>query len=155
MKFGPTLFLVLAAGILALPHVARADLVSDVLRCTGDPCVVTFNAGGEIGAFKAAAAEARSSGRRVVINGPCLSACAIFADQARDSVCITRQARFGFHKGYVMREPVAGRPTKPVGRFIPKHSRDIASWVEKNGGFPNRGYNLMNASAAKRIWRSC
>jgi hypothetical protein len=148
----------IALGILvvwAAPQHAKADVVSDVLGCTGDPCVVTYNPGGEVGEFKAAAREINRTGRRVVIDGPCLSACAILADQARGRVCVTNNAKFGFHKGYVLQVPVAGGPVRLVKRFNPSHSRDIASWVQKNGGYPSRGYRLMRTNVAKRIWRSC
>jgi len=141
--------------IAAAPQAARADIVSQVLGCTGNPCVVNYNGGGEVAAFKAAAREIRRSGRRVVINGPCLSACAILADQARDRVCVTSRARFGFHKGLVLRRYTAGGPFRLVKRFNPSHSRDIAGWVNRNGGFPSRGFRVMGRSAAKRIWRSC
>lgn len=147
--------LVAAIGLLAAPHAGRADIVSDVLKCDGDPCIVSFNAGGEIGAFKAAAREIKRSGRRVVINGPCLSACAILADEARGRVCVTSKARFGFHQGFVLEQPTAGGPMRFVKRFNPSHSRDIAGWVGKNGGYPSRGFRVMNAGAAKRIWRPC
>jgi hypothetical protein len=153
MKFAHAL--VLALGVLAAPHAAYADVVSDVLKCDSDPCVVSFNSGGEVGAFKAAAREIKRSGRRVVINGPCLSACAILADEARSNVCVTSKARFGFHKGFVLEQPTAGGPMRFVKRFTPRHSRDVAGWVNRNGGFPNRGFRYMNASAAKHIWRGC
>jgi len=147
--------LVLVIGLLAAPHGSRADIVSDVLKCDSDPCVVSFNSGGEIGAFKAAAREIKRSGRRVVIDGPCLSACAILADEARGRVCVTSKARFGFHKGFVLAQPTAGGPMHFVKRFTPQHSRDIAGWVGKHGGYPSRGFRYMNAGAAKRIWRAC
>lgn len=147
--------LIVFLGVLAAPAAGRADVVSEVLKCDSDPCVVSFNAGGEIGAFKAAARQIKASGRRVVIDGPCLSACAILADEARNSVCVTKKARFGFHKGFVLEQPMAGGPPRFVKRFNPKHSRDIAGWVSKNGGYPSRGFRFMNASAAKRIWRAC
>lgn len=147
--------LLASAGLMAAANVAQADAVSDVLRCEGDPCVVKFNPGGEIGSFKAAARELKRSGRRVVIDGPCLSACAILADEARGRVCVTSKARFGFHKGYVLAQPAAGGPPRLVKRFTPGHSRDIAGWVRKHGGYPSRGFNVMGARAAKNIWRSC
>lgn len=147
-------FLILAATLAASAS-ARADIVSDVLECTGDPCVVSFNAGGEVSSFKAAAREAKRTGRRVVINGPCLSACAIFADDARSQVCITSKARFGFHKGFVVDQPMAGGHYRLVKRFTPSHSPDIANWVKKNGGYPSRGFNIMRASAAGTIWHHC
>lgn len=144
-----------SVGVLAAAHNAHADAVSDVLGCQGDPCVVSFNAGGEMGSFKAAARELKRSGRRVVIDGPCLSACAILADEARGQVCVTSKARFGFHKGYVLQQPTAGGPFRLVKRFNPSHSRDIAGWVKRNGGYPSRGFKVMGARAAKHIWRSC
>ena len=96
-----------SVGVLAAAHSARADAVSDVLGCQGNPCVVRFSAGGEIGSFKAAAREINRTGRRVIIDGLCLSACAVLADEARGRVCVTPKARFGFHKGYVLRLPKA------------------------------------------------
>jgi 2-oxoglutarate dehydrogenase complex, dehydrogenase (E1) component, and related enzymes len=146
---------VVLLGALILPPAAHADVVSDVLGCEGDPCVVSFNPGGEIGSFKAAAREIKRSGRRVVIDGPCLSACAILADQARNRVCVTSKARFGFHKGYELRRASAGGPIRLVRRFNPSHSADIAGWVSKRGGYPSRGFRVMQAGDAKRIWRGC
>lgn len=143
------------ASALAAASQARADMVSQVLGCEGDPCIVRNNPGGEIGAFKAAARELMRSGKRVVIDGPCLSACAILADHARARVCVTSQAKFGFHKGFVMAHSMAGGPMRLVKRFDPSHSRDVASWVKKNGGYPARGFRVMGSRTAKRIWRSC
>lgn len=136
-------------------HAARADVVSDVLGCEGDPCVVKFNPGGEVSSFKAAAREVKRTGRRVVIDGPCMSACAIFADVARSRVCVTPNARMGFHKGYILAQPMAGGPARFVGRFNPSHSGDITGWLQKRGGFPTRGFRVMGARDAKRIWRGC
>lgn len=142
-------------GAVAATTSAWADQVSDVLGCTGDPCVVSFNPGGDVAAFKAAARELKRSGRRVVIDGPCLSACAILADVARKSVCVTSKARFGFHKGFALQQPAAGGPLRLVGRFNPEHSRDIAGWVRKRGGFPSRGFRVMGVRDARHIWRGC
>jgi hypothetical protein len=147
--------LVTSISVLALTGHARADVVSEVLGCEGDPCVVSFNAGGEVGSFRAAAREIVRSGRRVVINGPCLSACAILADVARGRVCVTTKARFGFHKGYVLAQPEAGGPPRFVKRFTPSHSGDIARWVKRHGGYPSRGYKVMDGRAARKIWNSC
>ncbi len=146
---------VVFASVLAVASQARADMVSEVLGCEGDPCIVRNNPGGEIGAYRAAARELLRSGKRVVIDGPCLSACAMLADQARSRVCVTSRAKFGFHKGFVMAHPMAGGPMQLVKRFDPSHSRDVAGWVKKNGGYPARGFRVMGPRAAKRIWRSC
>ena len=153
MRKNLTVCAMLAAG--AWSGAARADVVSDVLGCEGDPCVVRYSPGGEIGAFRAAAREILRSGRRVAIDGPCLSACAILADEARGRVCITSNAKFGFHKGYALLRPTAGGEHYLVARFDPVHSRDIAGWIKKRGGYPTKGVRVMGADAAKRIWRKC
>jgi hypothetical protein len=141
--------------VLVAGQSVRADIISEVLGCEGDPCIVNYNAGGEIGAFKAAAREIKRSGRRVVINGACLSACAILADDARERVCVTSRAKFGFHKGFVLTQSAVGGPVYFVQRFTPHHSRDIAGWVRKQGGYPEHGFRVMSGHAARHIWRGC
>jgi hypothetical protein len=95
----------------------------------------------------------------VVIDGPCYSACAIFADLTRSRVCVTDRASFGFHKARVLASSsraVRGRRTwREVARHDPRHSRDIASWVYRNGGFPSNGFTVMGPRTASRFWRRC
>lgn len=134
---------------------SRAGIIETVLGCSGNPCVVRDNPGGELTAFKAAAREIRRTGRRVVIDGPCYSACAILADMARSRVCVTSRASFGFHKGYVLAVPADGSAMYLVSRFNPSHSRDISRWVAKRGGFPSNGFRVMPAKSAGRIWKRC
>lgn len=141
------------AALVAVASVARADSISAALGCSGNPCVVTSNPGGDVSAFKAAAREIRRTGRRVVIDGPCYSACAILADMARRNVCVTPRARFGFHKGYVV--AVSGNQMYLLKRFTPSHSRDIARWVSKNGGYPSKGFRMMGHGSAQRFWKKC
>ncbi len=133
----------------------RADTVSSALGCYDNPCVVTNNPGGDVAVFKAAAREIKRTGRRVVIDGPCSSACAILADMARSNVCVTSNAKFGFHQGYIVGQKAGGGPVYLLGRFKPKHSRDVARWVANNGGYPKKGYRVMSNRSASRIWKRC
>ncbi|MGQ2908727.1 MAG: hypothetical protein ACT6QU_12310 [Aliihoeflea sp.] len=125
--------------------------------CRGDTCVIRDNPGGDVRKFLAAAKEIRRSGKRVVIDGQCASACAIFADVARERVCITKRATFGFHKASVFRAQVTGnvRKWERIRRHDPEHSSDIANWVYRNGGFPVSGLNVMPASEGAKFWRRC
>lgn len=149
-----------AAAVVAMLCVApstgpMADTVKTALGCSGNPCVIKRNPGGEISAFEAAAREIKSSGRRVVVDGPCYSACAILADIARGNVCVTSRAKFGFHQGYVVGRVKVGGPLKLIGRFKPTHSTDIDRWVAKNGGFPRKGFRIMGVKQARKIWKRC
>jgi hypothetical protein len=126
--------------------------------CRGDTCIISSNPGGNVREFLAAATEVlRGAKRLVVIDGPCASACVIFADIARERVCITRNASFAFHKATVFRaEQRGGQHTmRAVARRDPVHSPDIANWVRRNGGFPARGMRFMSNEQAGQFWRRC
>lgn len=121
--------------------------VTSVLNCS-IPCVVVKNVGGSIPDFSDAARVARATETRVSIDGECASSCAYFADKARPMVCITPNARFGFHQGTIFQETIV--------HIILVHSPDIQEWVDKNGGFPGpESFNWMPFAAAKQFWPMC
>lgn len=138
---------------------SKAAFVDAFGQCRGDVCVVRYNPGGEINKFLAAARAVRAGAlRQVIIDGPCLSACAIFADVARERVCITDRATFGFHKArlYAVHPARGGRAHyQEVRRQDPDHSADVAGWVRRNGGFPDEGYLMMSSREASQIWQRC
>ena len=54
--------------------------------------------GGEVGSFLDLFERVRESGERVVIDGPCLSACTLVLSVVPgDRICVTRRAVLGFH----------------------------------------------------------
>jgi hypothetical protein len=126
--------------------------------CRGETCIIRDSPGGNVMVFLAAAAEVINTGRRVVIDGPCHSACAIFADMARERVCITKRALFGFHKATLLRAERSSRGERRwrrIARHDPVHSDDIANWVYRHGGFPARGARVMSYRDASRFWPTC
>src|SRR5262249_56072050 len=53
---------------------------------------------GRVDAYLAAFARVRQSGERVIIDGPCLSACTlVLSTIPRNRICVTRRAVLGFH----------------------------------------------------------
>lgn len=125
----------------------------------GSTCVVKSNPGGSVRLFQAAAAEVLAGAKRlVVIDGPCASACVIFADLAREKVCITKRASFRFHKASLISVTAmadGSRRMRLVAREDPPHSDDINRWVYRNGGFPSQGLRVMSSRQAQAFWRSC
>src|SRR6266567_8740445 len=70
---------------------------------------ILASAGGQVGPFLDLFERVRASGERVVIDGPCLSACTlVLAMVPADRVCFTRRAVLGFH---------AARSIDQFGRF--------------------------------------
>lgn len=138
---------------------SRDRALTDAFGRCGEPCVIRYSPGGELKRFQAAAAAVRRGARRlVVIDGPCISACAVFADIARANVCITNRAVFGFHKASLvsLRSYRNGMTVKRrLAVSDPPHSADITRWVKSRGGFPQNGLRRMNARQAAAFWRRC
>ena len=97
--------------------------------------------GGAVDAYLAVFARVRQSGERVVIDGPCLSACTlVLSTIPRYRICVTRRAVLGFHAprwydtrtGYTMRAPEA---TRTVTASYP---RGVRAWIKKRGGLTQK-----------------
>ncbi|MEA2837982.1 MAG: hypothetical protein QOD89_2532 [Bradyrhizobium sp.] len=76
--------------LLAIALLAGAPASAEV-RILASP-------GGEVGPFLDLFERVRASGERVVIDGPCLSACTlVLSTVPNNRICVTRRAVLGFH----------------------------------------------------------
>src|ERR1700743_1213655 len=99
----------------------RSWLVAALLFGLASPALadvrILASPGGEVGPFLDLFEGVRDSGERVVIDGPCLSACTlVLSIVPNDRICVTRRAVLGFHaarsvdrRGRVYAEPEASR----------------------------------------------
>ena len=128
---GRIVFAVIVSFVLALFAMlpARADL-----RIVSSP-------GGAVDAYLEVFARVRQSGERVVIDGPCLSACTlVLSTIPRNRICVTRRAVLGFHAprlfdprtGYTARAPEA---TRAVTASYPA---GVRSWIKRRGGLTQK-----------------
>ena len=116
------------AGALAsviMTGVAHADV-----RIVSDP-------GGEVASYVQKFRQIRDSGQRVVIDGPCLSACTLLTGIIpKDHVCITRRATLGFHAASYYDD--ASRtlvPTRHGSELVMRlYPPEIRSWINRHGG---------------------
>src|SRR6266540_4667692 len=95
---------VLLAALLWLSTVAPA------------PAAVVIHAsnGGQIGKYLVLFALVRQAGERVIIDGPCLSACTLVLSMVpRERICVTRRAVLGFHAAWLPDR--RGRPVNHAG----------------------------------------
>ena len=96
--------------------------------------------GGQVGPFIDLFEKVRNSGERVVIDGPCLSACTLVLSMVpQERICVTRRAVLGFHaarsmdrRGRLYAEPEA---SKLVLQAYPGPVKD---WIERRGGLTSR-----------------
>jgi len=96
--------------------------------------------GGQVGPFIELFDKVRESGERVVIDGPCLSACTlVLMTVPSERICVTRRAVLGFHaarsmdrRGRLYAEPEA---SKAVHEAYPE---PIRNWISRHGGLTSR-----------------
>src|SRR3954468_3823440 len=88
----PTMPTIIARSILL-------TLLLSSLACPASAEVrILASPGGEVGPFLDLFARVRASGERVVIDGPCLSACTlVLSTVPNERICVTRRAILGFH----------------------------------------------------------
>lgn len=94
------------------------------------------DAGGRIGHYIDTYSAVRNSGRPVIIDGACLSACTlVLGIVPRERICVTRRASLGFHAAWV--PGPEGRPrhspagTRALWDYYPPHVRQ---WINSRGG---------------------
>jgi hypothetical protein len=96
--------------------------------------------GGQVGPFLDLFEEVRNSGERVVIDGPCLSACTLVLSMVpSDRICVTRRAVLGFHaarsmdkRGRTYAEPEASQIV------LQTYPARVRNWIRSRGGLTSR-----------------
>ena len=112
--------------------------------------------GGQIGEYIRLFAMVRQSGERVIIDGPCLSACTLVLSVVpRERICVTRRAVLGFHAAWTPDED--GRPLphpKATRLLMATYPRDIQNWVRQRGGLTKRTI-LLRGRELTALYRPC
>ena len=96
--------------------------------------------GGQVGPFIELFDRVRASGERVVIDGPCLSACTlVLMTVPSDRICVTRRAVLGFHaarsmdtRGRLYAEPEAS------ALVLQAYPSPVRGWIRRHGGLSSR-----------------
>ena len=131
-----------AAGVLAsalVTSVASADI-----RIVSDP-------GGEVSSYVRKFQELRASGDRIVIDGPCLSACTLLTGIIPKSrVCVTSRAVLGFHAASYYDDASRSLvPTREGSRVVMRlYPPAIRAWIQRHGGLTPRIIGLRGRELA-------
>jgi hypothetical protein len=132
-----------AVAALAISH------ASATVRIKADP-------GGQIGPYLENLAALRSSGERVIIDGPCLSACTMLLGVIPKSrICVTSRARLGFHAAWHPGEngrPVTSRAATQLLMDI--YPENVRSWIHQRGGLSPRMMYLSGRELAA-MYQTC
>ena len=138
-----TFFLAAILGALAFPP-AQAEV-----RILASP-------GGQVGPFLDLFERVRASGERVVIDGPCLSACTLVLSMVPNNrICVTRRAVLGFHaarsmdhRGRMYAEPEASE------LVLEAYPAPVRGWIRNRGGLSSR-LLLLRGRELAAIYPSC
>ena len=112
--------------------------------------------GGQVGPFIELFDRVRQTGERVVIDGPCLSACTlVLMTVPNERICVTRRAVLGFHaarsmdnRGRMYAEPEASRAV------LEAYPAPVRNWISRRGGLTSRMLLLRGRDLAA-IYPSC
>jgi hypothetical protein len=112
--------------------------------------------GGQVGPFLDLFDQVRVSGERVVIDGPCLSACTLVLSVVPSGrICVTRRAILGFHaarsmdrRGRMHAEPEASEAV------LEAYPAAVRGWIRHRGGLTSR-LLLLRGRELAAIYPSC
>jgi hypothetical protein len=140
---------------------ARIILLATVLCAVALPPAraevrILASPGGQVGPFLDLFERVRASGERVVIDGPCLSACTLVLSLVpNDRICVTRRAILGFH---------AARSVDRLGRMyaepeaselvLEAYPPAVRGWIRRRGGLTSR-LLLLRGRELAAIYPSC
>jgi hypothetical protein len=138
-----TIFLAVIAGVLVLSP-AQSEV-----RILASP-------GGQVGPFLDLFEQVRASGERVVIDGPCLSACTLVLSLVpSERICVTRRAVLGFHaarsvdrRGRMSAEPEASEIV------LEAYPAAVRGWIRSRGGLTSR-LLLLRGRELAAIYPTC
>ena len=128
------------APVLGGIVVATVLAVAAVLPASAD-VRIRSSPGGAVEAYLAAFARVRQSGQRVVIDGPCLSACTlVLSTIPRNRICVTRRAVLGFHapRWYDLQSGRTTRAPEATRAVTATYPAGVRAWIKKRGGLSQK-----------------
>lgn len=136
-------FAVLLVAFAALP--ARADLV------------IKSSPGGWVKDYLVTFEAVRQSGDRVVIDGPCLSACTLVLSMVPASrICVTKRAVLGFHAPRIIdrRSGKSARAPEATRIVTDSYPAGVRAWIKKRGGLSQKLIYLRGREL-QALYRRC
>jgi hypothetical protein len=112
--------------------------------------------GGQVGPFIDLFDKVAASGERVVIDGPCMSACTLVLSVVpQERICVTRRAVLGFHaarsmdrRGRMYAEPEASQ------LVLEAYPGPVRDWIIRRGGLTSR-LLLLRGRELAAMYRPC
>lgn len=116
------------------------------LRDDGNTIDVSDNHGGSVAQYDGMWAALAAQGKTVRVIGSCQSACTtLLGHIARERICVTPEAAFGFHRAH------RAYGTEVMWNGYPA---DIKAWIEHQGGL-SAAFKWLRAPDTYRFFKRC
>jgi hypothetical protein len=111
---------------------------------------IEASSGGEATQFVELFALLRQAGERIVIDGPCYSACTlVLSIIPRSRICVTRRAILGFHAAKLVNQYGEEFPATEATRAVATtYPAEIRNWIRRHGGLTRRPIYLRGRELA-------
>ena len=118
---------------------------------------ILSSSGGRVGDYLQMFAQLRASGERIIIDGPCLSACTlVLSTIPKNRICVTRRAVLGFHAPQKL-DRRSGRMTgsAEATRIVTdSYPSGVRAWIKKRGGLSRKLIYLQGRELGS-LYRRC
>jgi hypothetical protein len=133
---------------IALTLIAAVPAFADVR--------IMASSGGAVGGYLTFFSKVRQSGERVIIDGPCLSACTlVLSTIPRSRICVTSRAVLGFHAPVVVDENGRKFRSRDVTRAIDaSYPPAVRAWIKRHGGL-TQDVILLKGRELAALYRRC
>ena len=142
---------------------ALGSTVVTFVACTTAPTAtaaeirIVRDPGGEVSSYIQKFEDVRASGERVVIDGPCLSACTLLTGLIpRDHICVTHRALLGFHAASYYDDTSRSLvPTRKGSHLLMRlYPGPIRNWILHHGGLTPKLIALRGRELSA-LYRTC
>lgn len=126
-----------------------------VLPAAADVRILS-SSGGEVGGYLNFFSRVKQSGQRVVIDGPCLSACTlVLSTLPRNRICVTSRAILGFHGPYLVDKSGRTFHTRELTRAMDaSYPASVRAWIKRKGGL-NQNVILLRGRELAALYPRC
>ena len=132
-------------------------LIMSAIAPAGADVRIRSSLGGAVEDYLRFFAQVRQSGERVIIDGPCLSACTlVLSTIPKNRICVTSRAVLGFHAARWV-DPRTGRMSRaPEATRIVTQSypAGVRAWIKKRGGLTGKVIYLRGRELGS-LYRRC
>ena len=119
--------------------------------------MIKSSPGGWVEDYLTVFSRVRQSGEKVIIDGPCLSACTlVLSTVPSNRICVTKRAVLGFHAPRIIdrRSGRSARAPEATRIVIDSYPAGVRAWIKKRGGLSQKLIYLRGREL-QAMYRRC